>query len=299
MKKILLSGSSGFIGKALKKKLENQGFDVLILSRKLKPNALFFDFDRLPDNLTPFENLEAWIHLGGESIAGFRWTKSKKQKILNSRIFSNQGIKKLVNHLINPPKQIFIASGVGYYGCVQSEILDENNSKGDGFLADVAYQLEQVWTDSKISPILMRFATVLSFCGGALDKISLPWRLKLCPYYGNPNNYFPVITREELINMIIFLLGNTSVFGPVNFCSLKSYTQNDLFKKISQIFKPIISFTIPNFLIRFLLGQMGKETLLVNIKIFPRKLYELKYDFSDDKMFLQLAEELKKTENSD
>jgi NAD dependent epimerase/dehydratase family enzyme len=218
---------------------------------------------------------------------------------LQSRIVSNEGIKKLVNHLKNPPKQIFIASGVGYYGFSRDEVVDESSPIGDGFLADVAFQLEQIWCDSKIKPIFMRFATVLSFYGGALDKISLPWRLRLCPFYGSRNNYFPLITRCELVKMILFLLGKSSVFGPVNFCTLKPYKQVTIFQRLAAVFKPMVSFTIPTFLIKFLLGQMGVETLLVNLKIFPRKLYELKYDFSDDGMFSQLAEELKKTENSD
>ena len=294
MKKVVLSGASGLVGKALAQRLNSLGYEVISINRKDPSHPYFFNYLDLPQNIKLFENLEAWIHLGGETIQGIRWTQKKKDRIFFSRIHSNQGIKKLIAALDHPPKKLMIASGVGFYGSKTDGVMREGDCPGDGFLAKVAAGLEGVWESNLQRPIFMRFAPVFSIHGGALTKLLMSWKQKMLFFFGNKEAYFPVITLEELLKMIVFVLQKENLSGPINFCNLKPITQEKLFRKLSQVFKPKIVLRIPNLLIRLLLGEMGKETLLIDQQIEPKVLKEIGYPFDDEKMFDELVQEIKK-----
>lgn len=90
MAKILITGGSGLIGRALSAKLLINGHQVVWLSRtpgkwkgidifKWDPKKSFIDTDSLSD-------ITHVINLAGTSIAAKRWTRSFKSEILESRI---------------------------------------------------------------------------------------------------------------------------------------------------------------------------------------------------------------------
>lgn len=275
-KKILIFGASGFIGKALIDTFRKEGHFVVTASRHPKKGELYVDFKGAPKDLTPFENFDLWIHLSGETIQAFRWTKRKKRKILFSRMVSNEILKEMIGCLKKPPKQIMIASGIGYYGSKVFTVADESTKKGEGFLAEVASRLESIWQGSKIQPVFLRFAPVLGQGGGVLSKLRLSYFLKMVIYFGSKENYFPYVYLDDLCKMVSFLIEKESK-GPVNICSQSYKTQKEVFNEIAATFRPVISFTIPKIFLRLLMGQFADETLLVNVKVLPKKLIDLGY----------------------
>ena len=279
MKKILMTGSNGLVGKSLKNRLIQSGYQVYSMTRHAINDPLYCNFKEIPSNLEPFEGFDVLIHLAGESIAGFRWTLSKKNRLLKERVKSSEILKSILLQLKKPPKQVFVATGVGFYGIDHIEEKTENSPMGEGFLAQLAYQIESVWKDFKIPSVMMRFATVLSKQGGAVGKLSLPWRFHCVPYYGNKQSFFPYVSLNELVEMIHFLVGKENLKGPINFCSDQLKTQEDLFSQMTQNISPKWSFVIPRSFIKLFLGQMGKETLLLNLKVIPYRLKELNYPF--------------------
>jgi uncharacterized protein (TIGR01777 family) len=280
-KKILLSGASGFVGSSLKTFLSLLGHTVATISRK-EGRGLFFDFKNLPEDLTPFENADVWIHLGGESIQGLRWTKAKKGRIYNSRTHACLLLKELFDALKNPHKRFFVASGVGYYGNNHKDPVNENSPKGSGFLSDVADSLERVFRHTSYHPLFMRFSTVLHPKGGALKKLLLPFRFKGIVYYGSPNNFFPWISLYELTRMVGFCLEKEEMKGPVNFVFDPPMNQKDLFNQIGNCYHAFYKLTIPKGVIHLFLGEMGDETLLVDQKAIPSVLKNAGFSFCED-----------------
>lgn len=279
MKKILMTGANGLVGKALKQHFLKLGYLVFSTNRHHPEEPLYFNLKELPKNLEPFEGFDVLIHLAGESIAGIRWTETKKKRLLKERVVASENLKSLISHLKQPPKQVLIATGVGYYGSQSKAVMTEDSPKGEGFLANLAASIEKVWQTSQIKPVFMRFATVLSLNGGALEKISLPWKFHLLPLFGAKNHFFPFITLHELVKMIAFVIEKPQLNGPVNFCSEKPMIQEELFSKLNDTRSKKLSFVIPRWLIKILLGQMGEETLLVDLKVIPNRLKELDYPF--------------------
>ena len=277
MRKILIFGGSGFIGKNLEKYLLQKGYDVKTTSRKPIKSQLFCDFLNPVCNLEEFEGFDVWINLTGETISGLRWTKKKKQKILASRINSNKFIRSLAEKLHNPPKQIMIAGGVGYYPENSIQVLNENSDRGIGFLSLVEQKLEDVWSESKIPHLIMRIAPVLDSSGGILKKITVSWKYFIGFYFGNPDAYFPFINLEDFLRAIEFLILKNAE-GVFNLCNKIPLTQKQLFSNLKKE-KTVFFLTVPSLLLRLILGKMAEETLLVNQKVVPEKLLKMGFVF--------------------
>lgn len=89
MAKVLISGGSGMIGKALSKLLINKGHSVVHLGRKenLSSNIKCYRWDLTKNWIDEraFENVDIIVNLAGAGIADKRWTAERKKEILDSR----------------------------------------------------------------------------------------------------------------------------------------------------------------------------------------------------------------------
>ncbi|KAN0016202.1 hypothetical protein ACTFIU_006164 [Dictyostelium citrinum] len=158
VKKVLISGASGFIGNALTKTLtegNDEGnvnskndtrYEIYKLVRKTptsmyeiewNPDKQFIDKESL-ESLQP----DVVIHLAGENILGI-WTEEKKRKILESRTKGTTTLCEALSSISNPPKVFISASGCTYYGSNVYEPVDEYTPKGSGFFSDVVEKWEQ------------------------------------------------------------------------------------------------------------------------------------------------------------
>jgi hypothetical protein len=130
--------------------------------------------------------------LAGGNIAVRRWSKTKKNRILNSWV---KGTKLLAEYFANSnqkPWVIISASAVGFYGGRRAEIVDEDSKAGNGFLANVCVKWEdalKVAAKAGIRVIKVRFGTVLSKKGEALKKMLLPFKLVLGGVFGRGEQY--------------------------------------------------------------------------------------------------------------
>ena len=91
-KKILVAGSSGLIGTALVSSLQSDGYEVCRLVRRpvKAANEIHWDPESGLLEGNALEGFDVIIHLGGEGIGDKRWSKSRKEKILTSRVVSSK-----------------------------------------------------------------------------------------------------------------------------------------------------------------------------------------------------------------
>ena len=91
--KIGVTGASGFIGRKLTKKLTESGYEVKKFVRRevLNEDEIYWSPLKQEIDIEQFKNLDAVIHLAGESIApkdifgflpfaGGRWNKERKSR---------------------------------------------------------------------------------------------------------------------------------------------------------------------------------------------------------------------------
>ncbi len=281
MPRILVSGASGPIGKALLPALAAEGHEIVRLVRKPSKDSDEIQWD-VSQTLPPatVSGFHAIIHLAGETIAG-RWTNSKKQRILDTRVQGTRNLAQAAAQAEIKPKAFISASAIGYYGNRGDEVLKEDSGSGNGFLAEVCRQWEgatRAAADAGIRTVHPRFGLVLSKQGGALPKMLLPFRLGLGGRISTGRQWWSWVAIEDLVGAILHAL-NQDLHGAINVASPNPVTN----AKFTQILSTVLSrpaiFPMPAFAARLAFGQMGEELLLASQRVSPAKLQASNYQF--------------------
>jgi uncharacterized protein len=283
--KLLITGSSGFIGKELVSFLKINGHDPFKLVRTPAKNReeIFWDIENQTVDSSLLEGFDAIIHLAGENIGSGRWNEQKKQKIFNSRIQSTRLLAKLIPRLKLPPKVFISTSAIGFYGDRGEEYCFENTPNGTGFLADVCKKWEEETlpiSESGIRTVIMRNGIVLSPKGGVLKKTLLPFKLGLGGKLGSGKQFMSWIALDDLLAIVLFILQNEQLEGALNTVSPNPVTNLEFTKTVGAILHRPTCFSVPAFLLRFLLGaEMADELLLNSVRVKADKLIKNGYTF--------------------
>ena len=283
--KILVTGSSGFIGRNLIDVLESRGDAVTRLIRSkngAKPGSAYWNPECSDMELETLEDYDAVVHLAGESIAG-RWTKEKKEKIEDSRVKGTKLIAGSLAKLDNKPGVLIAASAIGIYGDRGDEILNESSSSGSGFLADVALRWEEALEPAAkagIRVVKLRIGMVLGKDGGALGKMLLPFKIGMGGVIGSGNQYWSWISIYDLIGIILYAIQNKKLNGPINAITPKPVTNREFTKTLGRVLGRPTIFPLPAFVARGIMGEMARETMLASTRVVPEKLTAAGYTFS-------------------
>ncbi len=288
MKKIIIFGATGFIGKELVTLLQKD-YEVFVVSRnKQKAKQVFNENiniiewagDEIHDK-KPFQNAYAMINLIGENVGSGYWTKKKKDKILNSRKQSTRRIVDLINTLKNKPETIIQGSAVGYYGSYSEMEITEESSKGNGFLSEVTEQSEDELNGlpENIRKIFLRTGVVIGKGGGLVKSLMIPFKLFIGGPLGNGKQWFPWIHMKDEIEAIKFLLENTTAEGVYNLVSPNPVRQKDFMKAFGKTINRPSYFKVPAFFLKAVFGEMAREMFLKSQKVKPKRLLEAGYSF--------------------
>jgi uncharacterized protein len=291
--KVLLTGSTGLVGSALRPVLTKAGHSVVCLLRpesKL-PRAVNGQMTWDPKanrlNVTELEGFDAVIHLAGDSLASSRWTEAKKRQLQESRIASTTLLSEALAGLIKKPEVFIAASAIGYYGNRGEEELDEESSKGTGFLSDLCANWEKATTKAKeagIRVVNLRFGVVLSVLGGALSKMLLPFTLGVGGQLGAGKQFFSWVSIDDAVGAIVYALQTRSLSGPVNVTAPKPVTNLEFTKILGKVLSRPTIMPVPSVALRLLFGEMADECLLTGQKVKPAKLVASGYHFSDSEL---------------
>jgi uncharacterized protein len=283
--KVLISGASGLIGKALIKSLKADGHEVARLVRSKKDaNANDVEWHPNQDQLDPnqIEGFDAVVHLAGESIASGRWTDEKKRTILESRVKGTLLLSNALTQLAQPPAVFVSASAIGYYGNRGDELLTEESSAGDDFLSDVCRQWEQstrLAEEHGIRTVGPRIGIVLDKEGGALGQMLTPFRLGIGGRIGDGKQWMSWIALEDVVNGLRFVIDSASVTGPVNFVAPNPVTNAEFTKALGHALSRPTIFPIPAFAARLAFGEMADALLLSSTRVDPARLKQNQFNF--------------------
>ena len=279
--RILVSGSTGFVGSHLIPFLETAGHHVSRLVRKLEEkeeNTVYWDPEH--PSLEDFEGFDAVIHLAGKSLASGLWTEKLKKEIFSSRCEYTKHLAQVLSKLKSPPQTFICASAIGIYGNRKGEELTENSSLGEGFLANVCKEWEKA-TDGLegIRCIHTRFGMILSQDGGLLKKMMIPFRMGLGAIIGSGTQVMSWIALDDVIYALYHVLHHKEVSGGVNFCAPVPETNASFSRKLAQALNAPLFFRIGEKPLRFLAGEMAEEMLLASQSVKPEKLLNSGYEF--------------------
>jgi hypothetical protein len=286
---ILVSGSTGLIGRALVAHLREAGHEVTRLVRPRSPDSADgIEWDPAAGRLDAdqLEGFDAVVHLAGESI-NQRWTASTKERIRRSRVQGTELLAGTLADLDDPPEVLVSASAVGYYGDRGDEWLPEDAGPGELFISDVCEQWEaasQAATENGVRVVNIRTGVVLSDEGGALPQMLPPFKLGLGGKLGSGDQFVPWVAREDVVGAIAFLLDHEELSGPVNVCAPNPVRNSELTDALGDVLGRPTVFFVPGFGIRLLFGQMGEELLLASDRVRPAKLAEAGFEWEYEEL---------------
>ncbi|MCM3872097.1 MAG: TIGR01777 family oxidoreductase [Pyrinomonadaceae bacterium] len=282
--KLLISGSHGLVGKALIKSLAAKGHEIFRLVRHAPGSDAEIEWspDRYSIALARLEGFDAVVHLAGESIATGRWNEDKKRKIRESRVRGTKLLSDALGNLRKPPKTLISASAIGYYGNRGDELLKENSSRGDDFLADVCAEWENATAHAKemgIRVVNTRFGIILDREGGALAKMLPPFRMGVGGKVGSGEQWMSWIALDDVVGAIEQVLANENVKGPVNFVAPNPVRNAEFTKTLGKVLSRPTIFPIPAFGVRLMFGEMADALLLSSQRVEPERLKDAGYEF--------------------
>lgn len=283
MKRVLITGGSGLLGRKLVSALQKAGKDVRILSRSPQGSSEYL-WDLAHDYIDPtaLEGIEAIIHLAGASVGEGRWTKKRKQVLIDSRVKSTFLL--LTASKDSQQLKTFIsASAIGYYGQQNSEhIFQEEDSPGNDFLGKLCQQWEaasSAFEERGIRNVQLRTGIVLSETGGALPKMIKSFRMKMGALLGNGKQYMPWIHIDDMVQVYIEALENHSFQGAYNTVAPEHHSNATFTRNLADtLHLPLWPIPVPAFVLKLWFGEQSC-ILLQGSRVSSQKLQALNFNF--------------------
>jgi uncharacterized protein len=304
--RILVSGSTGFLGTSLIEALEREGHAIVRLVRPetLRRNsaggsvrAVAWDPVGGAFDAASAEGADALVHLAGASIAGGRWNASRKKLLRTSRIAATRHLIGALAQLQRPPRVIVAASAIGYYGSRGDETLTETSAPGNDFLAGLCREWEAETArgaEFGARVVSLRFGIILAAHGGALPRMLTPFKLGVGGRLGTGRQWMSWVTLEEVLNVIQFALAGAELAGPVNVVAPNPVRNSEFTKILAKTLHRPALFPAPAFALRLALGEMADALLLVSQKVSPSVLENAGYQFLQPELAEALGDVLRK-----
>jgi hypothetical protein len=287
--KVIVTGSTGLVGRALTRSLLADGHEVTRLVRGDAQGfrapgtaAVHWDPERGEIDAPALEGHDAAVHLAGESVAEGRWDDEKKRRIRESRVKGTTLLAGALAGLGAKPRVLVSASATGFYGNRGAEILREESASGTDFLSEVCREWEKGTlgaSQAGIRVVHLRIGVVLSGEGGALQKMLTPFKLGVGGKVGGGGQYMNWITLEDLIGVIRRAVEDESLRGPVNAVAPQQVTNEEFTKAIGRALGRPTVFAMPAFAARLAFGEMADALLLASTRVEPARLKEAGYEF--------------------
>lgn len=272
---VLITGGSGFIGRALCAALVERGDAVVVLSRRPDrvrglPAAVRCIHDPGALEYTP----DAIVNLAGENLGDGRWTAARKQRFIDSRV---QTTERLIAQLAagRVPRVLVSASAIGWYGARGDETLDESAAPGrdDEFTVDLCRRWEAQALRAEsfgVRVCRLRIGVVLDAGGGSLAKMLPPFRLGLGGPIGDGRQWFSWIHRADLVALILWLLDTDTARGVYNGTAPQPVRNAEFAAALGAALRRPAVLPMPAAVLRGLMGEMA-ELVVTGQRVVPAR----------------------------
>ena len=292
--RVVITGGTGLIGRALAADFAAGGHEVIVLSRD--PSRV----SGLPSGV----RAEAWdartaggwgrlvegagavVNLAGARVAGpnpfvYRWTEGRKRLICESRQNAGAAVTQAVEAAAQKPEVVVQVSGTNYYPPT-GVIATEETPPGEDFLARVCVDCWERPTarveDMGVRRVVVRVGPVLDAREGALPPLVLQHRLFAGGRLGSGRQWFPWVHRADVAAAMRFLIDTPEARGAFNVCAPNPVTNARFSQALGKVLGRPSLLRVPAFAMRLLLGEMA-DTLLLGPRVMPARLQEMGFAF--------------------
>jgi uncharacterized protein (TIGR01777 family) len=292
--RVIITGGSGLIGRALSADLSADGHEVIILSRSPTRAVSVPDGARVErwDARTAdgwghlVDGADAVVNLVGESLASGRWTAERKRRIRDSRVLGGQAVVEAVRSAVKKPKVVVQSSAIGYYGPRGEEQITEEDAAGNDFPSQVCVDWE-----ASTAPIdemgvrrpIIRTAVVFSSDALAFKRMILPFKLFVGGPIGGGGQWLPWIHMADEVAAIRYLMEHPDANGPYNLCAPDTVTNRGFAQAAGRVLGRPSFVPVPGFVLRVVFGEMA-SVLLEGQQAVPQRLLDAGFTFRFPKL---------------
>jgi uncharacterized protein len=287
--KVLVTGASGRIGKALCDELLRRGDEVVGLTRgpdkaaAAQPQVTWHAWEPTLERPTEaaFEGVDGVVNLVGEKI-NQRWSDDAKRKIMDSRKVATHNLVGTIEGLATKPKVLVSQSAVGYYGNRGDESLDESSAPGEGFDANVCVEWEKAAHEvdpTGVRLAIVRTGQVMETGGGILGELLLPFKLGIGGPLAGGKQWVPWIHLSDEVGILAWALDTESVSGVVNGTAPNPVTNKEWSKALGKALHRPAVLPIPGFAVEVKFGKEFGKVAQGGQKVLPKRTEELGYAF--------------------
>ncbi|OXL21844.1 epimerase [Psychrobacter sp. DAB_AL32B] len=313
---ILISGGSGFLGSEFSDKImaryraQNKALHITWLTRdssQVHPNDInMMTYDELASSNKSFDVI---LNLAGAGIADSRWSDTRKEQLLASRMKPTESLLSFIARSSIKPKLLVSGSAIGWYGAQSDKPLTESSS----FETDFAHQLCDKWEQLALTAIeygvpvaIVRTGVVIHPEGGMLGKLLTPFKMGVGGQLGDGKQIMSWISREDWVGAAIFIIeqhlavknatnnagqnnnstthdntlktANDTPAVVYNLTAPNPVTNHTFTKTLGAWLHRPTFFTLPEFLLKLMFGEMS--TLLIDgQKVLPQALLDNGFEF--------------------
>jgi uncharacterized protein len=276
--RVLVTGGTGFIGRALVDALRNRGDEPIVVSRRPEPPAVGWDaFEQ------EMERADAVVHLAGEPIAEGRWTAKRLEDIRSSRVESTARIAGAIRGASHKPRVFVSGSAVGIYGMRDDDQeIDERDPPAEDVLARIVTAWEAAAEAARSAGVRVvhpRTGVVLGKSGGALAKMAGPFKWFVGGPIGSGRQWVSWVHVRDVVRALLFAVDREALVGPFNVVAPAPVTMEALARCIARTLHRPAGMRVPAFALRLALGEGLAQMLLTGQRVLPRKLLDSGFAF--------------------
>jgi hypothetical protein len=222
----------------------------------------------------------ALVCLTGESVAARPWTPRRKAALRASRIGPTAALVAAMQRAAQPPSVFVSASGVGYYGHLGDQVVDEEHGPGHTFLANlcVDWEAAAAAAGDVTRVVIPRLGLVFGPNGGALPRMALPFRFLVGGPIGSGRQWLPWIDLDDAVGLLYFAIEHPEVRGPINLTAPAPARNWEVAAAIGLALGRPSWLAVPGPMLRLMLGEMAGE-ILGGARVVPSLALRLGYEF--------------------
>lgn len=281
MKKVILAGGTGFIGKYFEKKFKAFDYEVKIISR----NPQYILWDDKSGIIEALEGAELLINLAGKSV-DCRYSEKNKNIIMNSRTETTKILGEAILACNTPPEVWMNSSTATIYRHAEDRPMTEDNGEvGSGLSVNVAVNWEKVFFAfdlPKTRQLALRTAIVLGKGGGVMTPYRNLVKYGLGGVQGTGKQKFSWIHIEDLFQIVLFLKERNDLSGVFNCSAPNPVSNKELMKELRTIMNRPLGLPTPKWLLEMgaIIIKTETELVLKSRWVIPERLEQEGYTFT-------------------
>lgn len=295
MKKIIITGATGSIGQNLVRELSARGDEVTVFTRnpenvaKKIANAnkyVKWDYQKLEEWREHINGIDVIIHLAGANLGAQRWNEEYKKLAYESRVLSTRNLVEAIKQVNLKPEIFICSSATGFYGNRYDEVLDENSSPGNDFLATLCNDWEKEARKVEqygVRRVSIRTGLVLMKDEGVLKQMLLPFQLFIGGPLGNGRQWFPWIHIDDIVGIYLRAIDNENISGTINGTSPGIVTMKQFAKTLGKFLGRPSLFPVPKFALKIAVGELG-DYAVMSQRTSVEKIIKAGYNFKFDRL---------------